>query len=529
MDVSEIDSEIESDVAGATEVSRGRIVVNAVSNYVNLGFSLVLMLFLQAFLVRQLGRNQYALWPLAETCVGFLALIPLGVGSGAGRFLAFALADRKFEEVEQITSSLFFAMCAAAVLYAAGGTVLSLYFESVFDIPEGAAGIGPWVMFFMGLAGAVAMPFGVFEGGLVATQRYVALNVIRVTVIALRVAMVVVIFLVGYRSLVWLAVVNFVLAICGGVAAWLYARRHVPWQRVRVRGFNWTVLRKVTNYSGLTLLIAVAGLMYWKTDNIVINKLLDPSLLTAYAVVASFVLGIYQLVSRGTGVLMPAVTVLFARKDTDRIARLIYRANRILVPATVPVFLFLVAFGGEMLTLYIGPQYARYAVLFPILAASGIMSCTQTSSGSVPQGMGRLGVITAASMTWAVLNVILSIVFVTVFNLELVGVALGTALVTIFAKGGWQPAYIAHLLHRGWFDVFYNLILMPLGHCVPAGLIIVGLRATGWGHGWIGLGLVFTCLALFQAVYMVLVVIDANDRALVFRVLKGIFKPGTEG
>lgn len=520
--------ELESDIADATEVSRRRMVLNAASNYANLGLSLMLMLFLQAFLVRQLGRDEYALWPLAETCVGFLALIPLGVGSGAGRFLAHALASKNLRQVEQITTSLFFSMFVAAVVYAAGSGLVALYFEQIFDIPEGASGIGPWVMLFVGLAGAVAMPFGVFEGGLVATQRFVALNVIRVSVIALRVALVVAIFHVGYRGLVWLAVVNFVLAVGHGCAVWWYARRRVPWQRVRIASFNWPILRKVTNYSGLTLLIALAGLLYWKTDNVVINKLLDPSLLTAYAVIVSFILGVYQLVSRGTGVLMPAMTVLYAQRDTARIARLIYRINRVVVPIAVPCFVYLALFGEEILRLYVGPQYAEYASVFPILALSGIVSCTQATSSSVPQAMGRLGVVAIASATWALVNVLLSVVFVLYFGWKLEGVAAGTTVAICLGRGGWTPFYIAYLLRLKVREVYRNQILVPLVHSCPIAIVTSLLWVTGWGQGWVGLGLILLFILSLQTVYMVLFALDKRDRQSVLAVL-GRVRDGLSG
>ncbi len=90
--------------------------------------------------------------------IGFVGLIPIAVGSGAGRFLAHALGRKDLKEIEQITTSLFAALLVAAVVYTVAIVLLSIYFEWIFDIPEGAEGIGPWAMLLVGLSGMVALP-----------------------------------------------------------------------------------------------------------------------------------------------------------------------------------------------------------------------------------------------------------------------------------------------------------------------------------------------------------------------------------
>ena len=106
----------DDDLAKATEVTRGRVLLNALANYGNQILAIFVGFFLQRYLIRELGKDQYALWPLANTCIMFLALIRTGIGAGSGRFLAHALAGRRLKEVEQITTSLFASMCAAAIV-----------------------------------------------------------------------------------------------------------------------------------------------------------------------------------------------------------------------------------------------------------------------------------------------------------------------------------------------------------------------------------------------------------------------------
>ena len=74
------------------EVNRRRLIVNALSNYGYLVAILIGGLFLQAFIVRNVGRYEYALWPLIATCFAVLELLPIGIGQGAGQFRLGVLA-----------------------------------------------------------------------------------------------------------------------------------------------------------------------------------------------------------------------------------------------------------------------------------------------------------------------------------------------------------------------------------------------------------------------------------------------------
>lgn len=88
--------------------------------------------FFKHIIIRKLGRDEYAIWPLVMTCIGFVSLIPIAVGSGAGHFLAHALGRKDLKEIEQITTSLFAALLGVAVVYTVAIVLLSIYFEWIF-------------------------------------------------------------------------------------------------------------------------------------------------------------------------------------------------------------------------------------------------------------------------------------------------------------------------------------------------------------------------------------------------------------
>ena len=501
------------------KVSKKTIVVNAISNYGQQVVGILVGLFLQAYLIRRLGADEYALWPLVQTCMGFVALIPVGISAGAARFLSYALGQNNFEEVEEITSSLFFALLVAAVAYLVCIILFSLNFEKIFDIPQGAAGVGPWAMFLTGLSGAAAIPFGIFNGGLRAGQQFVIINAIRVALLLMRLLLVVLVFSLFAPSLIWIGGIYLVLELLSGMATFLTVRRVLPTSRVRWRSFRWPVLWKVNSFSLLVLVTNIAGLLYWKTDNIIINKFLDPSLLTGYSVVVNFVQYSKQIAVLGISVLIPVATLIYAQKDYSRIGRLVYRANRSVVPLAVSLQVFLIVFGRELLEVYLGGGYSEYAALFPILAVGSIIAVTQSAAGVVPQAFGKLLTVSLVSLTAAIANVALSLFFVVILEWGLFGVAAGTAIVLLISKTIFWPWYTARLLQMPWRKYVYESCLVPLGNCLPVVCFMLFFSWFGFGKSLSTLIFVVVSCAVVHTLYMVLWGLDPRDKIAIRKYL----------
>lgn len=507
-----------------TEVSRRRSVVNAAASYGGHAIRFGVGLLLTAYVIRTLGKEQYALWPLIGTCTAVVALLPQGIGSGVGRFLAHALGGKRLEEVEQITSSAFAALVVAAVAYAGCAIALSVTFERLFDIPPGAAGVGPWAMLLAGLAGALRMPFGVFQGGLRAAQCFVVTNAIRVAAFLLQAGLTVLVFNVFAPSLIGIAAVFFVVQIVSALVTWWAARRAVPWQRVRWRSVDRKVLWRVTNFSFWVLVSSVAALLYWQTDYVVINKLLDPTCVTGYAVVVALVLAGYHLTQLGCSVLGPAVTVMHAQGDVPRIERAIYRANRAMVPVGSFPIVFAMVFGREILRVYVGAAYEPYAELFWFLGAGHLLCITHCSAGHVPVAFGRMALPSLAALAAAGANVALSIVLVAKLGWGLRGVACGTLAAWVVYKTTFWTWLVARMLQVSAWRYFVRGTLAPLANALPGAAALAVMRAMGLGHGLTGLIGVFALAGLVQAAAMLTWGLHRSDRERAVGFLKSLFR-----
>ncbi len=507
-------------LARLAAVSVRRTAGNALASYGGAVITLGLGLFLQAFLVRQLGKAEYALWPVIGSCTAFAALIPRGIGAGVGRYVAHAIGAGDTDEIERITTSVFTALLGAATAYALVVVGLSVSFEALFEIPPGAEGVGPWAMLLAGLAGAIVVPAGVFRGGLQAAQQFIQLNLVRAGIFTARVGLIVLAFLVDEASLIWVGAAFLVMAIAETASLVVLAQRVLPWQRLRRRAYDGATLRKVSSFSAWVLLSTVAGLLYWHTDTIIINKLLDPTWVAGYAIVASLSINAYQFVVLGCQALAPAMTVMHARGEIDRMARAIYRTNRTVLPLGVLPVLFAMIFGDELLTLYVGEAFREYAPLFWFTGGAWVLCSTNQVCNSVPEAFGRMGLASVGAFVAAWVNVGLSLLFVLGFDWGLLGVAGGTFATWIIYKLGFWTWLVARMLGVPLRIFVPRAMLRPLALTLPGLAVLLAARAADLGHGLWALLFIALSAAAVQAAVALTVGLDPADRATVRRLVR---------
>lgn len=510
------DPEAEIALARAATVSKKKVFVNALANYGYYALQAIILLVLQAYIIRSVGKAEYSLWPLCRVCISISALIQLGIGSGASRFIAHALGKKDVTQIHRITSSLFVALVAGALLYLGFFIYVGCNFEVLFDIPAGTKGIAMPTMCLLGLAGAVLMPFSVFEGTLVAAQERVRLNTIRSVLLIVRLILVVAAFEFYRPTIAWVAATQLLLSVAEACALYRVAGNVFPWRRIRIRDCHWDTFRKINSFSLLTLVSAVAGKLYWDADKVIINKLLDPTFVVGYAVVVTLLMQSLQITRLTSTAFISPLTILFARGQLDRIARILYRSNRVSVPVGGIAVLFFTFYGDEFVKAYIGEEFRECTGLFYVLGPALLLSQTQTLSARIPAVCGHARLPALCAITAAVANALVSLVLVKYFNLGLTGIAVATVIVLLAYRLVFTTWYASHLLHLNFASFASRLVGVPLLHCMPAFLILPVCRIWITGQTWIELACVLFVASITQCVFTYRYGLLASDR-LAFR------------
>lgn len=498
--------------AAAAAVTSSRVLKNVVANYTYFVLQAFVLLFLQGYVIRSVGLDEYAVWPLCRICISVSALIQIGIGAGAGRFLSHAIGSQDVEQFRRVISTFFLALSIAATGYFFAFVYVGWNFSDFFNITDGVRVTALRVMCLLGLAGAVLMPFSVFEAVLNASQERVRLNVIRTILLLTRLLVVILGFELMTPSLVWIATTQLLLSVAECACLWMVSRRVFPWLRISLPCCDWATFRTVNSFSILTLVTSIAGKLYWDADKIIINRLLDPELVVGYSVVVVLLTQSLQISRLATSAFSSPLTILYAKGEKHRIANILYRANRLSVPVSGVVVGFLTCFGGDVLQIYIGSEFSSFGKVFYILGPAVMLSLTQTLNARVPSVCGEVKLPAVASVIAAVCNVLLSLFFVTQLEMGLSGIALGTFVLIIPYRLTFNTIYAAKLLEIPRLEYFVKLVLQPLIYSAPGLLVLVLARITAGPLEIIGLLCTGCASMIVQLYFTIQFGIFAQDR-----------------
>jgi O-antigen/teichoic acid export membrane protein len=443
---------------------------------------------LTPFLVHSLGTEGYGTWTLITSLTGYVGLMALGVPMACVRYLSAHVAERDTAKANQVIGTcagLYLVIGAGALLFGAGLT--AAFREYAIPAPfQAEAGFAYGLMVLYVSAGFIGL---LPEGILFAHLDFVRRNAIRISGVALRLALTVGLLKL-HPSLVVLALIQLAcLAFDFGVALVLIRRRY-PEVRIRLSDFDRATVRRIFSFSVYVLVLHAGVRLTWESDALVIGARLGVAAVPFYAVANSLVVYLMDFIVAIAAVVFPAATRLHAEQRHDELRGIFLQWSKVALSLSLLAGLFLIVLGPAFLGQWIDPGFEQPAgqVLQILMASCLLFLPVRGVAQPILMGVGKPRNPTLMFLAAGLLNVGLSLMLAR--PLGLAGVALGTAipnalyavalLVMACREIGVTPlAYTRYVVPRatlGALPVLALLLWFRLGLQVRD---LVGLAAAG--------------------------------------------------
>lgn len=172
-------------------------------------------------------------------------------------------------------------------------------------------------------------------------------------------------------------------------------------------------------------LTAAMQLINGRTDVLVLGVFRDPAEVGIYRVavqLATIVIFAQQAVNAIQG---PHVAHMYAAGDLKKLQKMITKSSRAILAFSLPVVLLLALFGGPIIRLAFGPEYAGAYWPLLILCAGQLVNASMGAVANVLNMSGHERDTTRLVMVGAVLNVGLNLTLAPIFGM--IGAAIATA------------------------------------------------------------------------------------------------------
>lgn len=408
-----------------------RAILNGVVNFAKGLLSVVVTLLLTPFLISYLGPADFGAWSLLGVFVVYVALIDLGI-SGATAKLIGELASGEVDRISQLFASSLWLLAIVSGLFLAIVLLLRA------SLTEGLAAFGLndnyGNVFLVGIGALYVL--GLLSNGLqyvlFGLHRLDVANYIAASILLLQALGIVAVLKAGWGlpGLIGLMAAASALSI---IACYVMITRVAPGIRIYWDRSSFATARRILSFGIYLQGYALTSVYYFYGAKVVVGLLFPLEAVAAYEVALRLPLLLRQGILTILGPLMPAVSYLDARGESDQVRALLLRALRYGLLMGAPIFVGVAVFAEPIIRLWVGPEFSDSVLPLRILSIGLGLSVFPDIVWYFLVGLGRQRLATVCSLIMVVLGTCSS--YFLASRLSLVGVASGvlvTAVLGVF-------------------------------------------------------------------------------------------------
>ena len=338
-------------------------------------------------LIRHLGTERFGILSLVWMVIGYFVLFDIGLGRALTKLVAERIATPEAEDVARLTWTALFLM---AVLGLMGAMLLilaaPLLVENILKIPLELQYETTRAFQVLALSVPVIISTAGLSGVLQAHQRFDLVNMVRIPAgvykflgplfvlpFSSSLVLVVTVLVVG-RFIVW----SVYLCLCLKI---------VP--QLRQFSLNRQLALQMLGFGGWMTVTNVIGPLMVYVDRFLIGAVVSMSAVAYYTTPYELVTKLWVLSGSLITVLFPAFSTSLAQ-DPKRVASLFDNSMKFLLILLFPISLILLTMASEVLTLWLGHDFAEQSCfVLQWLAAGVFINCFAQIATAFLQGAGR--------------------------------------------------------------------------------------------------------------------------------------------
>ncbi|BBO68401.1 hypothetical protein DSCA_23310 [Desulfosarcina alkanivorans] len=324
------------------------------------------------FIVNRLGNDQYGIYTLGLTVMGYFAILDMNMVKGGIRYIAEFNGKGDDEKVKQVISFGFLAYLAIGIL---GCSLIMLSVDPVlmrmFKIPANYTETARIVLFLTG-GGFLSNILKSYMLSLPkALHRFDISNQTDVLFQVITTLATVVLVYAGYGLLeiVALRIVSNLLCVIALMAS---VKRCLPYFRFTM-AFEKALIRNIASYSVITFIGRIGTVTSNHFHLIVVGAILGPAAVTLFSVPQQLVSRIMSLSSRLSMMIFPISSELGAKREIEKLHVIYIRMSRFMFFLNMMLTVVFVAFAHDILLIWMGSEFADQAFRVLALIAVGFL------------------------------------------------------------------------------------------------------------------------------------------------------------
>ena len=450
---------------------------NLVANIAYFVASVIVGILLVPYFINTLGVAAYGLIPLATSITGYVAIVVQALNTAVSRFLTVDLQQEDYASANRTFNTAFFVLTAVILLMIPVVVLVAFFLPAIFNVPVGQQ-TGA-MMLFVGVCGAFLLRAwsGNYTVQLFAYNRLDLQNIVNLTNLIVQTGLIVFLFVFIGPDLALVGGAYLAGALAASALSIVLAKRVCPHLQIAIRSFDRSKVRDLTGMSWWLTIDQIGVLFLFQIDLIVVNLLFGAVMAGEYAIALQWRILLQAVAVTLSGILIPTIMAYYALKQIDTLIVFTRSAVKLMgLAMALPVGL-VCGLSPELLTIWVGPEYANLAPLVVLLTGHLAITSSVQPLFSVNVAHNKVRVPGMMTLLLGMANLVLAIVIPLLTGWSFYGVAFAGTLIYFFRNTLFIPWYTARLLDTRMMTYLKPLVPGALG-VVFIGAIAAGIAVT---------------------------------------------------
>jgi len=451
---------------------RSRLVSNVLFTWAGQMVFFVSGFVMPRMIDHKLGQEVLGVWDLSWSLVTYFRFVDMGVTASVNRYVARHWGKQDIAGINRVVSSATFALAIAGLIIFLGtiGVVLLLPHWLGPELKNYVL-ITQESVFCLGVMLSIGTAIGAYNGVLTGCHRW-ELQTMRTSTwqfIAMT-SMLIALWLGG--GLVMLAAIYATCQILGHLTLVTLAYRACPGLRLRRSDIHWWTIKELYIYSGKTLLPTVSELLLNQTSSLLIIGAMGPADLAIFTRPRSLLRQMDSLERKMAMILTPTTSSLESCGDMKEIENLLVKSVRYSIYLVLPLVLILMVFGGEVMSIWMGPNYANW-ILPAVMAVGFLGTCIQTPILYMLEGLNAHGKAGLGQFIGSALSAAAVFVAFKFFHGGLTAAAVAVTVPLLLVNLLYLPMLLCRRLGQSLGTFYRKVAIGPVVHVLPFMLSLV--------------------------------------------------------
>lgn len=444
------------------------VAVNTLSNWTMLAVNVVIGIVITPLIISNIGQEQYGMWTLVWSFIGYYTLLNAGINSAVVRYVARYSEQNKREEIRSIVSSSYLLFLVLGIIVVAISFIVAPWLSRFFNIAAEYRPDFTTVVRITGVLTAVSFLGFVPDAVLRAHERFVLTNVAAVVSEGFRVVLVIIFLKKGF-GLVGLAYASLVKTVATAVLRLIFCLFRSIEIGFRTTGVSGVSLRLLTSFGLFVWITQISNLLIVQLDVTVVGHFRTMELVGVYGIGALLIRHYYNVCGAFISAISPRLSKLAARKNSSELVQAFYRFSNTsgIVAFGLAICMFLL--GQDFIVFWVGESFRAAGLVLVILLSSAMLDFATNVTYATLLAVGKHRNYAYLALAEGLVNLVLSIVLVR--SMGIYGVALGTAIPRLLFKPVLLSIYAVKMIKASIWRFFRESVFKPAGGALIAGCV----------------------------------------------------------